>query len=430
MTDVNIFYSWQSDLPNPTNRGFIQDVLEKAARSIRTDDTIHVEPVIDRDTQGVPGSPNISTTIFSKIEESAVFVCDVTIVEKNESRSFPNPNVLIELGYALKALGWDRVILVQNTHYGPVKSLPFDLRQHLVIAYNLSPSSAAEEKKAAKKTLSSKLEGAIRTIFSSFETSLPEESTFKEQCCAIVRQNDKQSWLSLLEKYSEPIIDLLIDWKQRWEPQVSPELHESPRKYDAWQKSFADAVDICLPGFVPAFSSVELGNVEFWNISIRLLRQIARLKGRMGGGLVIMAEIGPQLLSVAGAIGIAIAIRRHQLKLIKEWAFLKITPYDNNSNEQYSWINLRETNWPYMPYQSKQNKPFDFLVSYYDANTELQEFFTDKNKFEQSLLFGNFILSLLEFSIYIKDPNNINILLQRTSNINSTVISFSSLLSY
>ena len=48
-----IFYSWQSDLPNATNRGFIQKTLEKAAAAISSDESIDVEPVVDRDTAGV-----------------------------------------------------------------------------------------------------------------------------------------------------------------------------------------------------------------------------------------------------------------------------------------------------------------------------------------------------------------------------------------
>jgi hypothetical protein len=31
------FYSWQFDLPNSTNRGFIQAALEKAAKAIAND---------------------------------------------------------------------------------------------------------------------------------------------------------------------------------------------------------------------------------------------------------------------------------------------------------------------------------------------------------------------------------------------------------
>jgi hypothetical protein len=55
-----------------------------------------VEPVIDRDTAGVPGSPDIAHTIFDKIDAAAVFVCDVSIVNADTAgRPTPNPNVLL-----------------------------------------------------------------------------------------------------------------------------------------------------------------------------------------------------------------------------------------------------------------------------------------------------------------------------------------------
>jgi len=57
-----VFYSWQSDLPNATNRSFIQEALETVAKAIKADDTVDVEPVIDRDTQGVAGAPDIAKT--------------------------------------------------------------------------------------------------------------------------------------------------------------------------------------------------------------------------------------------------------------------------------------------------------------------------------------------------------------------------------
>jgi hypothetical protein len=69
-----IFYSWQSDLPNSTNRSFIEKALERAAKSIQRDDSIEVEPVIDRDTRNIPGSPDIAVTIFKKIDKSDIFV--------------------------------------------------------------------------------------------------------------------------------------------------------------------------------------------------------------------------------------------------------------------------------------------------------------------------------------------------------------------
>ncbi|MDY7007593.1 MAG: hypothetical protein SWX82_27580 [Cyanobacteriota bacterium] len=70
--DCTIFYSWQSDLPNPTNRGFIGDALNKAIKNIRKDDSIKVEPALDRDTQNVGGAPDIVKTIFEKIKQAEV----------------------------------------------------------------------------------------------------------------------------------------------------------------------------------------------------------------------------------------------------------------------------------------------------------------------------------------------------------------------
>ena len=100
-----VFYSWQSDLSNRCNRGFIPEALQNAAATIEADETIAIEPVVDRDTQGVPGAPDIAATIFSKFSGADVFVADVSITGRGEKRPTPNPNVLIELGYAFKALG-------------------------------------------------------------------------------------------------------------------------------------------------------------------------------------------------------------------------------------------------------------------------------------------------------------------------------------
>jgi hypothetical protein len=75
-----IFYIWQSDFLPATNRNFIQRALEDAAKAIKTDDTLDIEAVIDRDTVGVPGSPDIAKTIFEKIAAADVVVADVSII--------------------------------------------------------------------------------------------------------------------------------------------------------------------------------------------------------------------------------------------------------------------------------------------------------------------------------------------------------------
>ena len=133
-----IFYSWQSDLPNSTNRGFIETALRKAVKELAQDPEI-IEPPgeVDRDTFGIPGSPDIAATILKKIEEADACVFDVSIALRPEkgSRVSPNPNVLVELGYALKAHASEQVILVFNTAFGDPEELPFDLRSKRVLSY-------------------------------------------------------------------------------------------------------------------------------------------------------------------------------------------------------------------------------------------------------------------------------------------------------
>jgi hypothetical protein len=163
-----VFYSWQSDLPNATNRSLIFDALERAAKKIRTDDSVTVEPVLDRDTQNVPGAPDIAHTIFQKIEKAAAFVADVSIINPGIGRPTPNPNVLIELGYALKTLGNPRTVLVANTANGPVESLPFDLRTKRVLTYYLP--LGGEDKPEQRKRLQEGLEVALRAILADIPT--------------------------------------------------------------------------------------------------------------------------------------------------------------------------------------------------------------------------------------------------------------------
>lgn len=160
-----VFYSWQSDLPNATNRGFIHTALEAAAKTLREDGSVQVEPVVDRDTAGVPGSPDISSTILGKIDQARVFLCDVSIINqgaKEGARLTPNPNVLLELGYALKALGQHRIIMVMNTAFGTIEQLPFDLRLKRVLTYTAPPESA--ERGEARKKLQGVLEYCLRDI--------------------------------------------------------------------------------------------------------------------------------------------------------------------------------------------------------------------------------------------------------------------------
>jgi len=88
-----VFWSWQSDSENSTNRNFIESCLERAAKNIAKGG----EPVIavDRDTQGVGGTPTIAETILAKIRAADFFVWDATLAYTHP-RPAPNPNVMLD----------------------------------------------------------------------------------------------------------------------------------------------------------------------------------------------------------------------------------------------------------------------------------------------------------------------------------------------
>ena len=124
-----------------------------------------IEPALDRDTAGLAGSPAISDSIFAKIALSDVFIADVTIVNpRTKGRLTPNPNVLVELGFAASILGWDRILLVQNTAFGLPEKLPFDLRGRRIVGYDakLGEKNCAE----VRKILQGRLEIALKSALS------------------------------------------------------------------------------------------------------------------------------------------------------------------------------------------------------------------------------------------------------------------------
>lgn len=164
-----IFYCWQSDLPSKTNNGFIRDCLEKAIKRVESD--LNLKLVLDSDTRNVPGSPDIITSILDKIDNSAIFVGDVSILPKDlcAKKYQCNQNVMFETGYALKSLSYERIVLICNTSYGELKDLPFDLGLKRVIDYKLKETDEIEQRKTIKEKMVSELYISIKTILSKTE---------------------------------------------------------------------------------------------------------------------------------------------------------------------------------------------------------------------------------------------------------------------
>jgi hypothetical protein len=201
-----VFYSWQSDLPNATNRGFIEKALEQAAKALQGEAPL----IIDRDTKDVPGAPDISRTIYGKIDQAHIFVCDVSIINQDclnqypQARPVPNPNVLLELGYALRALGEKRIIMVLNEEYGQLEQLPFDLRPRRCIRYRTSKDSA--DRAPTRRELEQGLVRALRAILSDLDAAEAREASqpsLAEQAQAAVMANEARQTALVREYMSD-----------------------------------------------------------------------------------------------------------------------------------------------------------------------------------------------------------------------------------
>ncbi|MFO0945612.1 MAG: hypothetical protein U1D30_06665 [Planctomycetota bacterium] len=167
---ATVFYSWQSDLHAKTTRNLMEGCLNNAIRQLGREDDLDVVPSLERDTKELPGSPNILDAILEKIDNCAAFVADVSIINSgdtkrdNPARPAPNPNVLIELGYAVKTCGWDRILPVCNEYYGTIDRLPFDIPDRRVIAYTLSETPTSDEARVAKEKLTATFKSRLKDI--------------------------------------------------------------------------------------------------------------------------------------------------------------------------------------------------------------------------------------------------------------------------
>jgi hypothetical protein len=170
-----VFYSWQSDLPPAGNRNLIQDSLERAIRAVGRDQDSGIQAVLDRDTANLAGAPDIANSILAKIAVCDVFVADVSIINPGATRPMPNPNVLLELGYAIAELGWENTVLVQNGAYGGPELLPFDLRGRRTVVYH---KAEGDERAEARALLQGRLEAALRSALTIDEVdNLPSGPT-------------------------------------------------------------------------------------------------------------------------------------------------------------------------------------------------------------------------------------------------------------
>lgn len=127
-TKFTIFFSWQSDLKG--NKKIIKDSLLAECQKQKEKNGYHLE--IDEATRNLPGSPKIEDAILEKIASADIFVCDITPIASCGRKLMPNSNVIFELGFALHALGEERVILLAKYGDWDVNDMPFDFNHRRI----------------------------------------------------------------------------------------------------------------------------------------------------------------------------------------------------------------------------------------------------------------------------------------------------------
>jgi hypothetical protein len=185
--DIKVFYAWQDDRPGKNNRYLIREAAQEACNQINGDQSNEYNLSFDESTIGVPGMCDIPNEILKKIRSCDIFLADLTFVGKSETKpeggrlqSISNPNVIMELGYDVgskandESDGFERVIAVMNTAYGPPDEQMFDIKRRHPIIYNLPEDSNKPKLDHAKTLLIKDLKAALITILQ--QTVFPEKN--------------------------------------------------------------------------------------------------------------------------------------------------------------------------------------------------------------------------------------------------------------
>lgn len=161
-SNFTIFYSLQCDSDKKFNRNFIENCLSNAINRINK--VIDYTLILDKNTIGESGSPDIVNVILNKIDMAIGFVADITPIVCLKEKYLSNSNVMLELGYALSSLSDERVILICNTSKCRLNDLPFDLGLKRIVSYEYDEESDANKAKNQKEKLENTLYEAIQAI--------------------------------------------------------------------------------------------------------------------------------------------------------------------------------------------------------------------------------------------------------------------------
>ena len=249
-----IFYSWQSTVEQNDNRFYIRNKIQHFISHSS------YNLMLDEATRDTAGSPDIVSSIMGKIGVADIFICDLSIVKKDETdkSGMPNPNVMFELGVAVALLGWERIICVVNTYFGSIDLLPFDVNHHRCLPYE---KNGTEIKKLD-------FSEPISVIISKYDEIITRF------CQNDHIEHDKKIFETLMIPYSEnELINSLDDCKtsrtynnyywKLWEYFMF--FHRAPKNRFIFEelneayKTFAIAIDKMTTGFIALFNPIDYG---------------------------------------------------------------------------------------------------------------------------------------------------------------------------
>lgn len=162
-TARTIFYSWQSDLPNATNRQLIRKQLRLAINATE-EEHFGLSITLDEATRETGGSQNVPLTILEKIRKAGYFICDVPTINKSAASSdsrVPNPIVIFGRGFAVAMPGRGRIILLINEEFGPLTDMLFDFDRQRASGYKAGEAVCKNQKDSLLSLLSTAVDQLI-----------------------------------------------------------------------------------------------------------------------------------------------------------------------------------------------------------------------------------------------------------------------------
>lgn len=205
-TLFRVFYSWQSDLIE--NRKFLRRVLELAGKQF--EQRTGCPMVVDEATREETGAPHIPDTILRKIREADYIVCDLTTVASNTARKLPNPNVCIEMGFAIAELGWARIgILFNKAHGNFPGDLPFDTDKRRALDYEVVLLAEEEDPQGVRGEVVASLVKELVAVYK--KNPIRARLLAKSDMKKVLRDRDIQKIESLLSQVSHSAMDYFIE---------------------------------------------------------------------------------------------------------------------------------------------------------------------------------------------------------------------------